>query len=516
MDSQTRLYVTLVGISGIFNLFLCLYVFIRRREIPAARPFFFYTLVLTIYSLGYTFELSSDTIQEVKRWTIIEYVGIATFAPLAFMIILHYLGRKITRAATAALFVIPAVTWVMVATSDYHPWYYKSFGFKENATPHVLEVVSGQWYTVHDLFMFSCTVAGVVLLLRRWKQTRKAYRLQLFTLICGQLIPMAAGIVYRMGVTPTGLDPVPMSMCLTSALYIWAIVSTRMLTVIPIAKESIFDSMGEGFIVLDSSGRLIDYNRAVSRMIHSHGRPMIGQKLDDVWPELTESLLPHRSDQDAAVEVLAWTTEGAEQVYEVRSSILRQRNGEPAGNLLLLINVTELKRLQRELEQQAFYDGLTQIYNRAQFMSRGRELLLQCREQDKPFAVILFDIDYFKRVNDTYGHDTGDKLIVHVVSVCKQALADDDLFARYGGEEFVLALPSRTLEQAGEVAERLRTVMEAAPLQTAKGTLAVTSSFGVAESAIGFEESLDALLRRADEALYASKHGGRNRVSVSA
>lgn len=514
MDSQTRLYVTLVGISGVFNLFLCLYVFIRRREIPAARPFFFYTLVLTIYSLGYAFELSSDTIEEVKRWTVLEYIGIAAFAPLAFMIILHYLGRKITGAATAALFVIPAITWVMVATSDYHTWYYKSFGFRENVSPHVLEVVGGQWYTVHDLFMFGCTVAGVVLLLRRWKQTRRAYRLQLFTLICGQLIPMAAGIIYRTGVTPTGLDPVPMSMCLTSALYIWSIVSTRMLTIIPIAKESIFDSMGEGFIVLDSSGRLIDYNRAVSRMIYSQGRPVIGKKLDEVWPELTEALLPHK--QDADVEVLAWTTDGSEQVYEVRSSILRHRNGEQAGSMLLLINVTELKRLQRELEQQAYYDGLTQIYNRAQFMRRGRELLRQVREQDKPFAVILFDIDYFKRVNDTYGHDTGDRLIVHVVSVCRGALPDDVLFARYGGEEFVLALPSRTLEEAGEIAERLRAHMESEPLPTAKGTLAVTSSFGVAEAAIGYEESLDALLRRADEALYASKHGGRNRVSVSA
>jgi PAS domain-containing protein len=87
---------------------------------------------------------------------------------------------------------------------------------------------------------------------------------------------MIAVFLYLMGVTPGGLDPVPVVMCITSAMYIWAMVSTRMLTVVPIAKETIFESMGEGVIVLDPAERLIDYNGAVSRMIPALQVTMIG------------------------------------------------------------------------------------------------------------------------------------------------------------------------------------------------------------------------------------------------
>ncbi|MWC29753.1 histidine kinase N-terminal 7TM domain-containing diguanylate cyclase [Paenibacillus sp. MMS18-CY102] len=514
MGSQIATYITLVGISGVFNLFLCFYVFTRRRESAASRTFILYTLALSIYCFGYTFELGSSTLEQVRSYIMIEYIGICTFSPLALILVLQYLGRRISRIATVALFIIPAITWIMVSTSRYHHMYYRVFKFEEGVTPHVLMIEMGQWYILHDFYMIICTVASIALLLSRWKQTGRAFRRELAILMGGLLVPMIAGIAYRLGLTPTGLDPVPLSICMSSVLYIWAIFSTRMLTVIPVAKESIFDSMGEGFIVLDSSERLVDYNRTVSVMIPSLRQSMIGQQLDEVWLELTGESFPLKRDQDGSVDELTWTSDGVEKVYEVRSSILRHQNGEHAGSLLMLINVTELKRLQQELEHQAYYDGLTQILNRTQFIQLGRGMLEQSRELEMPFGVILFDIDFFKRVNDTYGHETGDRMIVHVVSVCKELLPEDALFGRYGGEEFVLALPFVTDQGAYAIAERLRAAMEHALLLTPKGSLTVTASFGIAHVTGHHDETLEMLLSKADEALYTSKRDGRNRVSL--
>lgn len=486
----------------------------RRRETAASRTFILYTLALSIYCFGYTFELGSSTLEQVRLCITIEYIGLSTFTPLALILVLQYLGRALSRIVTTGLFIIPAITWVMVATSHYHDMYYRVFKFKEGVTPHVLIIEMGQWYILHDFYMMFCTVASIVLLLSRWKQTRKTFRRELAFLMGGLLVPMTAGISYRLGLTPTGLDPVPLSIFVSSVLFIWAIFSTRMLTVIPVAKESIFDSMGEGFIVLDSSERLVDYNRTVSTMIPALRQSMIGQQLDEVWLELAGESFPLKRDQDNSVEELTWTTDGVEKVYEVRSSMLRHRNGERAGSLLMLINVTELKRLQQELEHQAYYDGLTQILNRTQFIRLGREMLEQMRGQRMPFALMLFDIDYFKRVNDTYGHETGDKMIVHVVSICKERLPEDALFGRYGGEEFVLALPFVTAQGAEALAERLRAAMEYAPLLTPKGVLTVTASFGIVQVAGANDETLETLLSKADEALYTSKRDGRNRVSA--
>jgi len=513
MDSLLTTYITLVCVSGVFNVFLCIYAFSKKSEIPGANTFIVYTAALSIYCFGYAFGLAGDTLWQVKLWTTVEYIGMPFSAPLGLLLVLNYLGRKVSGKAAAAMFVIPAISLIMVATNDYHHLFYKSMQLMEGMPAALVRIEIGEWYIVHGIYTFSCLLASVVMLLRRWNQTRKTYRLQLATLICGQLIPMTAAFLYLLGVAPGGLDPVPIVMCITSALYIWAMVSVKMLTVVPIAKETIFESMGEGVIVLDPEERLIDFNRAAAIMIPALHPSLFGNTLDEVWKGLTGSPFPVVLHPEGIQEELAWTAEGEQRCYQIRSSVVRHRNGEKAGSLFMLIDVTELKRLQRNLEHLAFYDGLTQIYNRTQFIARSREMMKECREMGLSFSVVLFDIDHFKNVNDSFGHDTGDKLIVHVVTVCKRLLTGDMLFGRYGGEEFVLALPSATLREAAELAERLRAALEAEPLPTASGPIVVTSSFGAAQ-ATDLVDTLESLLHAADEALYVAKRGGRNRVSV--
>ncbi|GAA3402614.1 histidine kinase N-terminal 7TM domain-containing protein [Paenibacillus hodogayensis] len=513
MDSLLTLYITLVCVSGVFNVFLSVYAFSKRSEIPGAGIFILYTAALSIYCFGYAFGLASTTLTEVKIWTTVEYIGMPFSAALGLMLVLNYLGRNVSPKTAAAMFIIPSITLAMVATNDYHHLFYKAMYLREGMPASLVKLEIGEWYIVHGIYTFSCLLAAVVLLIGRWRQTSKTYRLQLVTLICGQFVPMTAAFLYLLGAAPGGLDPVPIVMCITSALYIWAMVSARMLTVVPIAKETIFESMGEGVIVLDPAERLIEFNRAAAIMIPSLRHSRIGSTLDEVWVSLTGSPFPVARHPDGMQGELAWMAGGEERCYQVRVSVVRHRNGGLAGSLLLLIDVTELKRLQRHLEHMAFYDGLTQIYNRTQFIHRSREMLKESLAEGQPFSVVLFDIDHFKRVNDSFGHETGDRLIVHVVSLCKPMLSADMLFGRYGGEEFVLALPSFSWPEAAELAERLRAALEAEPLVTASGPIAVTSSFGAAQ-AEQTGDTLESLLRAADEALYVSKRGGRNRVSV--
>lgn len=129
----------------------------------------------------------------------------------------------------------------------------------------------------------------------------------------------------------------------------------------------------------------------------------------------------------------------------------------------------------------------------------------------QPVSFILFDIDYFKRINDTYGHDVGDQAIIHVVSVCNRYLSPEMLFARYGGEEFVIALPNTSLQEAEKLAEQLRVALLNDPLDVKGVPITLTSSFGIAQYN-GGSDSLESLLRDADTALYESKRNGRNAV----
>ena len=163
----------------------------------------------------------------------------------------------------------------------------------------------------------------------------------------------------------------------------------------------------------------------------------------------------------------------------------------------------------------AIVDPLTGVNNRRYLDSHLAAMLAQASAQRKPVSVMLLDIDHFKRVNDTHGHEAGDAVLRGFSARVKSTIRGADLLARMGGEEFVVAMPDTTLEVASKVAERLREAVAATPFAVRDDlTIPVTVSVGVATR----EEGADAddLLRRADRALYRSKSDGRNRVSLEA
>lgn len=515
MESQMTMYISLVTTSGVLSVFLCLYAFIKRTEIPGARIFIAYMISLCIYIFGYALSLTGDTVSEVMFWTVVLYIGMPFSPVLGLMVVLKYIGKTVSKTAFSALLAIPAITLAMVATNDYHHLFYKSVTPRPGLPIPLAEFAIGEWYVVHGAYTFGCILAGAVLLFRQWRHTRGAYRPQLLTLIFGQCVPMITAFLYLIGATPNGLDPVPIVMCGVSALYIWAMVSSHMLKIVPIARGIVFESMREGVIVLDSSDRLVDYNSAVGRMIPGLTPSLLGKTLNEVWTGLTGAPFPIAGRTDGMQEDLEWGKATDRRHYQVRTSTVRNRGGEQAGSLLMLIDMTEQKRLQEQLEHLAYHDGLTQLYNRTHFIGISKAMLEETRAQGQPVSIVLFDIDRFKRVNDTYGHETGDRMIVHVVSVCRLHLPEDTLFARYGGEEFVIALPATTLEEAGAVAERLRAALEASPLPTENGPIRVSSSFGVAQSGRP-GDTLESLLQDADAALYEAKRSGRNAVRLFA
>jgi diguanylate cyclase (GGDEF)-like protein len=158
-------------------------------------------------------------------------------------------------------------------------------------------------------------------------------------------------------------------------------------------------------------------------------------------------------------------------------------------------------------------DGLTGTLNKRSFLDIiGREFQ-RAAHRDTSLSLLLFDIDHFKSVNDTYGHLAGDEVLQEVGRRISQVIAEHDVFARYGGEEFAILLPDVSVAECTQVAERCRAAIEAAPFATSAGDLPVTISVGVADMT-GLAGKADAsqLIQAADEQLYAAKRGGRNRV----
>ncbi|MCE5233243.1 MAG: GGDEF domain-containing protein [Mizugakiibacter sp.] len=164
-----------------------------------------------------------------------------------------------------------------------------------------------------------------------------------------------------------------------------------------------------------------------------------------------------------------------------------------------------------ELRRLARIDPLTGISNRRALAEHAARLIAAAARDGRPFSVLMIDADHFKRVNDRHGHGVGDTVLCALVARIQRTLRGSDEIGRTGGEEFVILLPATGAAEARDVADRVRETVAAAPLRGAGQAVDLTLSIGVATYRTG-DPNLDALLQRADAALYAAKHGGRNRV----
>lgn len=518
MGSLISNYIVIVAISGVLSVLLALIAYYKKTDFAGTRAFILSSSASAVYTFGFALELSGKTLPQMFFWIKAEYLGMPFIAPASLLMVMHFVGleRLIKRKLLTFLFSIPALTTLMVWTNEYHHLFYASIRLQKDVPSPLVDVTMGPWYIVHGSFTFGCLLAAICLMVWQWNRMKRVYRRQMVTMIIGLSLPTLGSFLYLMGATPYGMDPVPVILSLTSALYIWAIMSRSMLTAAPIARENLFESMRDGVLVTDRFDLLVDYNRAAADMIPGLNSAAIGKPLSRVFRpagEEAEAAVVNADPLRSEMTELEWKRNGGTFYFQLRSSPVLKRDGQRAGRMIMLIDVTERTLLQEKLRLLATTDSLTGIHNRPYFLEQSRLLLAQSAAEGVPLSIILLDVDHFKNINDHYGHACGDVALQHVAGICTRYLRSGDLFGRYGGEEFVLCLPGTGLAEAGRLADHIREGMEQYPLLIQDGPVSVTASFGVVEAEKG-EKPLEELLSQADHALYTSKRSGRNSVHL--
>ena len=195
--------------------------------------------------------------------------------------------------------------------------------------------------------------------------------------------------------------------------------------------------------------------------------------------------------------------------FPIELSIAMWNVGEKTFYSAIVRDITKRKRLESELQTRATTDTLTQVYNRIKYYEIMKRDIERAKRYNHPLSLIMFDIDHFKMVNDTYGHAVGDYVLQALTHIVKLDLRETDFLVRWGGEEFVIIAPDTDIERAEILAERVRKSAEEYKFERV-GT--VTVSFGVTQFTKNDTE--DTFIKRTDDALYAAKRMGRNRVEV--
>jgi diguanylate cyclase (GGDEF)-like protein/PAS domain S-box-containing protein len=266
---------------------------------------------------------------------------------------------------------------------------------------------------------------------------------------------------------------------------------------------------------IDRAGMIDSWNASGERLFGLTTSEAIGRCLDEIVS------VDQFADVLDAATFAGWRrTEGwaicspGEAFYtDTMISTLVDETGQPEGFIIVTRDTTEMHRREDDLRHEADTDPLTKLANRRGFDTRADRLLKACAVNDVPASVLMIDIDHFKAVNDTYGHDGGDLVLCAVAAALAAHLRTMDLLARFGGEEFAVLMPGAALGAASRRAEALRAAIAELVVVLAPGVEgSVTISIGVA----GHNGSLPEAIQRADVAMYEAKNTGRNRVVCDA
>jgi diguanylate cyclase (GGDEF)-like protein/PAS domain S-box-containing protein len=301
---------------------------------------------------------------------------------------------------------------------------------------------------------------------------------------------------------------------------------------------SVMNTMGQGLTVTNEAGVFEYINPAFARMIGRSPAELTGMRPEDITErQARKSLGQARADRHAgkngSYESRLLHRDGSLIDVQV-TAVPRMQNNQFAGSIAVITDLSERKRTEAELtsardalaranqeltqvvaREQSFArtDSLTGIYNRRYFYELAATQVSAGLRYHFPVAAMLFDVDFFKQVNDTYGHQVGDRMLEAVARLTKKQLRDVDLLGRYGGDEFVILLPHTSASQAVAVGERIRQSVWEHETPLPQGVLQITVSVGISELH-GKDDTLDKLIKRADQAMYRAKQTSRNRVDV--
>lgn len=289
--------------------------------------------------------------------------------------------------------------------------------------------------------------------------------------------------------------------------------------------QAVMGALPDPVFILTEQGDYAALFGGINEGLYHDCSSLVGRNLDDVLPagqadwfrsQITETL---REQQLRTVEyTLAGTdVEGLDDNrgpdgdirFEGRIQPLSFQVDGKRAVVWVARNITRRHQLELELRRLSEVDELTGVYNRRRFLEGLKARYLEFRRYGQSTSLIMFDLDYFKQINDRFGHLAGDQVLRNLVATCRRHLRDVDLFARFGGEEFVVLLPSTHRAEALATAERLRSTAEQLRLGFSQGETRISISAGVS-AFLDSDADYGALIGRVDDALYEAKQRGRN------
>lgn len=522
--NQYTLFVLISPFACAITVAIAFYCW-RFRSTPTALPLAVTTAAISAYIFCNTLELVNPTPKGTLFFAQLCYVciGVLTISWMAFSLTFSNHALQIKTPLFSLLAIIPVLTIIAVFTDPNHHLIWKDYTFVPVANGFLfMHVMSyGPLFWVFWIQAYLLILLSAILTIWTCFSQRHRYRERALLITFAMLLPLSANLVYVLHLIP-GLnkDYSCIAYSLGAVLLAAGIFHYQLIDLTPFARGVLIDKMADAVLTLDTSRRLIDFNPAAQRVFSKTSRP--AQKFT-LLPQLTP-YLDSLDKQEKSREILQTEMNldqmGEECFYDLQIRRLRngqdiQKEGEMVGYLVQMHSITEHKKLLDEMQKLAEQDSLTGISNRSHFIDIAHHELEICKVNSHFFSILMIDIDYFKRINDSIGHLGGDQILQAFAQRLKDSLRGRDVLGRIGGDEFIVLLPETSAKSALVLGERLCQEMSKSPFKTQNNEeFPISISIGVAQYADNGSETLEKIIAQADLALYQAKGLGRNRTCI--
>jgi len=508
-------------------------VIILRRDAPGSLVLGSLLLSAFVWSGAYAMTWSLVRLNDKIFWLRIMYFGVVA-VPTLFLVFALKITHHETwlNIKTMILFSIQPLASIVAIWWDIGLML-ERVDLKLQGGLTVLHMERGAGFWVNTYYSYAIILLALFILAGSSLRANPFFKRQYLIVLAACSIPFAASIYTQTNYTELAdLDMAPISFGVSSILFAYAVFRHQFMDLHPVARGHLIETMSDGVLVLDEHGRIVDINPAMQNILTEEPASYIGQNVSAVLKQWEQDPAQLLNGIETRTELKI--SNKASNYLDLRITLLYDDNHKVNGHLMVFRDITDRKEVERDLRramdrlqtqlieigvlqsqlrEQAIRDALTNLFNRRYLEETLERELARATRESYPLCVIMMDLDYFKDVNDTYGHEAGDVVLKTLAETVTHKSRHGDFVCRFGGEEFVLVMPNIGIEKAKERADDLHQTINALNITYGRFNLTTTISMGIAwYPAHG--KTKEELLRAADMAMYVAKNTGRNRVTV--
>lgn len=452
-------------------------------------------------------ESLSTSFESKLLWRNISQIGLFLLPASSYNFIMAYTDENnmFLKRMRLVNFLFAVICVMLIFTNNFHHIMRISVELSDSTAGMVIKV---NQTLIGKVCVALNTLMNLVAMIKLWifmRTTSKNTRSQVRMVLIGFLIPIIYTYTKSSILNSIGIEiPTPLSFLIGILFVLYGMYRYDFMSISPIARDWVIDEINVGMVFSNTNGEIVDTNRYVEDTFKNgiQELKLIIEK-NEAW---NEAIL---SNQDMEFDL---TYESHDtKIFHIKVHKLKKSN-KSLGTVSLINDITKEKSLQMQLIERAEKDSMTQILNRKAFEEKVNDKLNNKMGEEEKCALLIIDIDYFKQINDRFGHHVGDKVIKDIVNIISNCSREEDLIGRLGGDEFTMFISKVTVEDVKKIVDRIQTSIGSFVFRAKDTEFKVTISIGASiqnKANYSFTE----LYREADKALYVAKEKGRNRVS---